>query len=50
MNAQTRAPVQALILFVASYKNCSLHDTNPPRAPRKAPAPLGYGQLAQSLL
>ncbi|PHN36830.1 hypothetical protein AO259_16665 [Pseudomonas sp. ICMP 564] len=50
MNAQSMAAVQALILFVASYKNCSFHDTYHLRTPSKAPAPWGDGQLAQSLL
>ena len=50
MNAQTLAPVQALMLFVASYKNCSLRHTNPLAYPAKPPAPLGSVQLAQSLL
>jgi len=50
MNAQSTVAVQALMLFVASYKNCSCHDTYEPRTPSKAPAARGDGHLAQSLL
>ena len=50
MNAQTPGFAQALMLFVASYKNCSCHDTYEPRSPSKAPAAQGDGHLAQSLL
>ena len=50
MNAQTDAPAQALMLFVASYKNCSLHDTYFLGTSGKAPALLGAVQLAHSLL
>ncbi|CRL99762.1 hypothetical protein [Pseudomonas sp. 24 E 1] len=50
MNARRALRTQALILFVASYKNCSLHDTYCLGTSGKAPAPLGAGQLAHSLL
>ena len=50
MNARRASHVQALILFVASYKNCSSRDTYTSATPGKAPAPLGVGQLAHSLL
>ncbi|AKS06123.1 hypothetical protein AA957_08385 [Pseudomonas trivialis] len=50
MNARRATCTQALILFVASYKNCSLHDTFFLGTASKAPALLGAGQLAHSLL
>lgn len=50
MNAQTDAPAQALMLFVASYKNCSSCDTYRSAFHANPPALRGFGQLAQSLL
>ena len=50
MNARTLRSAQALMLFVASYKNCSSHDTYSSAYSANPPAPLGFGQLAQSLL
>lgn len=50
MNARRATHAQALILFVASYKNCSLHDTYFLGVSGKAPALLGAVQLAHSLL
>ncbi len=50
MNAHAQGPTQALMLFVATYKNCSLDRSCFALAYARALAPLGFAYLAQSLL
>jgi hypothetical protein len=50
MNAQAQGPTQALMLFVATYKNCSLGTGYFTATCGRSPAPLGFVHLAQSLL